>query len=126
MTQMSNWLELELLDAVFNADVGTLPIENVYVKLHIGDPGEDGTGNPAAETDRVEMTAAAAAAGAATNDNAITWTNVSNAETYSAISLWDNSTAGNCLMYGNLTASKAVNAGDTFTIAAGDLDVTFS
>jgi hypothetical protein len=123
---MSNWLELELLDAVFNADVGTLPIENVYVKLHIGDPGEDGTGNAAAETDRVEMTAGAAAAGATTNDNAITWTNVSNAETYSHISLWDNSTAGNCLMYGALSASKAVNAGDTFTIAAGDLDVTFS
>jgi hypothetical protein len=123
---MSNWLELELLDAVFNADVGTLPIENVYVKLHVGDPGEDGTGNAAGHTTRVEMTCGAAASGATSNDAPVSFTSLSTNETISHISLWDHVSAGNCLMYGALTASKAVNSGDTLTFATGEIDITFA
>jgi hypothetical protein len=49
---------------------------------------------------------------------------VAGTETYSHISIWDDPTAGNCLWTGALTASKAVNAGDTFTIATGSLTVS--
>jgi hypothetical protein len=48
----------------------------------------------------------------------IEWTNVSTTETYSHFSLWDNSTAGNCLWTGALSSSAAVTAGDTFQITA--------
>jgi hypothetical protein len=47
------------------------------------------------------------------------WTNVSTTETITHVSVWDASTAGNCLWVGALTASKALNAGDTFTIPSG-------
>lgn len=119
---ISNYLEVELLDAVFNND--SFAVAAVYVKLHTGDPGEAGTSNAATETDRVQATFGAAASGAVANDADIEWTNVAANETISHISLWDNSTAGNCLWTGALTASKTLNAGDNFTIPTGDLDVT--
>jgi len=46
----------------------------------------------------------------------VEWTNVSTTETYSHWSLWDASTAGNCLWTGALASSAAVTAGDTFQI----------
>ena len=119
---ISDYAENKLLDAIFNNV--SFAVANVYVKLHTGDPGEAGTSNAAGNTTRQEMTAGSAASGATTNDNTITWTSVSTSETYHSVSLWDNPTAGNCLWTGPLAATKAVIAGDTFTIAIGDLDVT--
>jgi hypothetical protein len=98
---IANNLENKILDAVFNGV--DLPGQGtVYVKLHTGDPGEDCTGNAASDAD-------------------ITWTNVAATETYSHISIWDAVNAGNPLWYGALTASKAVTAGDTFTIPSASL-----
>lgn len=119
----SDYLENELLDHVFAPAAYTAPT-NIYAKLHLGVPGEDGTGNAAVETTRQEATFGTASAGAIANDAAVEWTSVSTTETYSHISLWDNSTAGNCLGSGALAASKSVTAGDDFTIPIGDLDVT--
>ena len=126
MTAMSNYLENELLDHALGTGSFTAPT-NVYVKLHTGDPGEDGTANAATETTRVITGAFSAASGGTTdNDAAITWSSVSTTETYSHISIWDNLTAGNCLFVGALDSSVAVTAGDDFEIAAGDLDITFA
>jgi len=60
---------------------------------------------------------------AASSADAI-WTSVAAGETYTHISLWDASTAGNCIFTGPLSASKTVNAGDTFTIPSGQLTVS--
>ena len=120
---IANYLEDKLLDLVFNA-TSYAGQATVYVKLHTGDPGEDCTGNAAVNTTREAATFGASSGGAVSNDADVTWTNVSTSETYSHVSLWDASTAGNALWYGALTVSKAVNAGDTFTIATGDLDVS--
>lgn len=120
---ISNYLETALMDAVFNSAA----YDNnggIFVKLHIGDPGEAGTNNAAGETTRKQATNAASAAGVFTSTNDLIWTSVSTAETYSHISLWDNVAAGNCLWVGALTASKLVAVGDTFTIATGSLTVT--
>ena len=118
-----NYAELKMLDAVFNASTtgGGLPTADVWVKLHIGDPGEDATGNAAGETTRKQASFAAAASGSVVSNADLTWTNVASSETLSHISIWDASTAGNALWYGALTSSKAVNAGDTFTIPSGSL-----
>lgn len=120
---IANYLEDKLLDLVFNG-TSYAGQATVYVKLHTGDPGEDCTGNAAGNTTRESATFGASSGGAVSNDADVTWTNVSTSETYSHVSLWDASTAGNALWYGALTASKTVNAGDTFTIATGDLDVS--
>jgi hypothetical protein len=119
---ISNFGENAILDAIFNNVA--LQEGSRFVKLHIGDPGEAGTANAAAETTRKSVTGAAASGGTFTSVNDLTWTNVSTTETYSHISIWDDATAGNCYWTGALTAAKAVNAGDTFTIAAGSLTVS--
>lgn len=98
-------------------------VANVYMKLHVGDPGDAGTASAATETTRQEVTFAAASGDTISNDAQIQWTNVAGTEDYTHFSLWDNSTAGNCLFTGTITAN-AVVAGDTFTIATGDLDIT--
>ena len=113
------------LDAICNASDYTAPT-GFYVKLHLGDPGAAGAGNPAAETTRQSASMAAAASGAITNDADVTWTNVSTTETVSHVSFWSAAAAGTFLGSDDLAVSRALTAGDTFTIATGDLDLSFT
>lgn len=110
---IANYAELKLLDTLGNT---SFAVANSYVKLHLGDPGEDCTGSPAVETTRKLVSWAAAASGSKASSAALTWTNVSTTETYTHWSLWDNLTAGNPLWSGALSSSAAVTAGDTFEI----------
>lgn len=101
--------------------------DEVWVKLHLGDPGAAGTSNPAAETTRQQATfGAGASGGAISNTVAIEWTNVSTTETYTHVSFWSASTAGTFLGSDDLSSSAAVTAGDTFRIPIGDLDLTIT
>lgn len=115
---LSNYLENELLDHIagvtFTAPAGT------WVKLHLGDPGEDCTLNPAVEATRKSVSWAVASGGSmsATGSPVAEWTSVSTTETYSHFSVWDASTAGNALGYGSLSSSVAVTAGDTFQLTS--------
>lgn len=98
-----------------------------YVKLHLGDPGAAGANNAAAETTRQAVTfGAAAALGAISNTVAVEWTNVSTTETYTHVSFWTASVAGTFLGSDDLSSSAPVNAGDTFRIPVGDLDLTLT
>lgn len=94
------------------------------VKLHTGDPGSAGTSNAFGDTTRQAVTFSAASGGAITNSADITWTSVSTTGTISHISFWSATSAGTFLGSDDLAASKGLNAGDNFTIAAGDLDIT--
>lgn len=114
---ISNYAELKILDHATGRAAWTAPT-TVYVKLHLGDPGEDGTSNPAAETTRKSVAWNAASSGSIASSATLTWTNVSTTETYSHWSLWDNLTAGNCIWTGALSSSAAVTAGDTFEITS--------
>lgn len=97
----------------------------VWVKLHTGDPGSAGTTNAATETTRKQVTfGAGAASRTISNTAALTWTAVSTTETYTHISLWTASAAGTFLGRDDLSSSAAMQAGDTFTIPIGDLDLT--
>lgn len=99
----------------------------VWVKLHIGDPGTAGTANPAAETTRKQSTFGSAASGRAISNTAlIEWTNVSTTETYTFVSMWSASTGGTFLGRDDLSSPAAVQAGDTFRIPVGDLDLTLT
>jgi hypothetical protein len=114
---ISNYAELKILDHTTGKAAWTAPT-TVYLKLHTGDPGEDGTANAAAETSRQSVSWDAAASGSIASDATVTWTNVSTTETYSHWSLWDASTSGNPLWSGELSASASVTAGDTFQITS--------
>jgi len=112
---ISNYAENALLDTLGNT---SFVVSSSYVKLHLGDPGEDGTANAAAETSRKLVSWSAASSGSKSSSATLSWTNVSTTETYTHWSLWDASTAGNCLWTGALSSSAAVTAGDTFEITS--------
>lgn len=114
---ISNYAENKILDHLTGTTSWTAP-SAVYIKLHTGDPGEDGTSNAATETTREEATFSAASSGSIATDATVEWTNVSTSETYSHWSAWDNASAGNCLWTGSLSSSASVTAGDTFQITS--------
>ena len=114
---ISNYAELKILEHTTGKTAWTMPT-TVYVKLHTADAGEDGTTAAATNASRQSASWATAASGSIATNATITWTNVSTTETYTHWSLWDASTAGNCLWTGALSTSASVTAGDTFQITS--------
>lgn len=112
---ISNYAENKLLDTLRNQ---SFAVTTAYVKLHTGDPGEDGTSNAATETSRKAVSWSAASSGSMASSATLSWTNVAATETYSHWSMWDASSAGNCLWTGALSANASVTAGDTFEITS--------
>jgi hypothetical protein len=96
----------------------------LYAKCHTGDPGEDGTSNAASHTTRVEVQFGAASNGVISLSNSPSFTSMTAAETISHLSVWDNSTAGNCWGSGALSSSVTVAIGDTLSISAFTLTLT--
>jgi len=114
----------KLLDAAFNAT--SFSVTTPYLKLHTGtNPGPSGATGAATNATRQTVSFGVAASGAIENDVAVTWTSVSTTENYQSFSLWDASTAGNCLWTGTLTGGS-VTAGNDFTIAIGALDLSMT
>ncbi len=111
-----------MLDSLLKNTAYTGPA-TVYAQLHTGDPGANGTANVAGNTTRKLVSWGTASGGVNSNSTDLVWTNVSTTETYAEITLFDAVTTGNYLGSGNITANT-VTAGDTFTIAAGNLTVT--
>jgi len=122
-TGLSSFLADKFLDAVGNATAYSAT--NVYVKLHVGDPGSAGTSNPATETTRKIASFAAASAGVLTSDAALTWTNIAGSEDATFFSVWDNLTAGNFLFSGTISGN-AYTAGDTYVIESGSLTASLT
>ena len=112
---ISNYGELAFLNTLRNSSCA---VAQPYVKLHTGDPGEDGTNNAATESTRKSVSFSAASSGSMASSATVTWTNVSTTETYSHWSLWDASSSGNCLWTGAFSSSASVTAGDTFQITS--------
>jgi hypothetical protein len=99
----------------------------VYVQMHTGDPGTNGTSNVAGNTTRQQATfGSVASGGAISNTASVAWTSVSTTETYRYASLWSASTSGTFLGSSALTQEKSVNSGDNFSIPTGDLDCTIA
>ena len=128
MTDIANYLENAWANSIRGGGNGTTftAPATVYVKLHTGAPGEDGTANAAGNTTRQAITFGAASNGVITSSALVEWTSVSTTETYSHVSLWDHVTAGNCLLVGALSVSKAVTAGDTFQLPSGQVTFTLT
>jgi hypothetical protein len=120
---ISNYYEDKIIDHMLRAQAFTPPA-TVYLALNTADPGETGaseaTGGSYA---RQSITLSASSGGATSNSVAIDFEGMP-AITVTHASLWDASSGGNCLWSGALTASKTLNAGDTFRVPVGDLDIT--
>jgi hypothetical protein len=114
---ISNYAELKILDHTTGKAAWTMPT-TVYVKLHTADPGEAATSSAASETTRKSVSWSSAASGSIVSSATVEWTSVASTEVYTHWSLWDDSTAGNALWIGALSAPASVTAGDTFQITA--------
>jgi len=100
-------------------------VAQVYVKLHVGDPGAAGTASPATETTRKAVSFGAASSGALASDADVSWTNIAGSEDANHFTAWDSLTTGNFLFSGTITANP-YDAGDTYTIDAGNLTASLT
>ena len=122
-TGISAYLANAWLDALGNAT--SFSVSTAYVKLHVGDPGANGTSNAATETTRKSVSFAAASNGALASDADVSWTNIAGSQDATHFTAWDNETAGNFLFSGTITGN-AHTAGDTYTISSAGLTVSLT
>ena len=122
-TGLSAYTANSFLDALGNNT--SFAVASVYVKLHVGDPGANGTSNPAQETTRKSVSFGAANAGAIASDADVTWTNITGSEDATHFTAWDSETTGNFLFSGLITGN-AYTAGDTLTISSGSLTASLT
>lgn len=120
---LSNYLENKLGDTLRNT---SFTVAQAYASLHSADPGETGASEisgGAGPYIRKAVTLSAFSSGASSNSAQLEWTGMP-AVTLTHVGLWDAESAGNFLWGGALAASKIINAGDTFQIPIGDLDLS--
>lgn len=130
MGSLADYLENELLDHVFGVGAFSVP-SNIYVGLSTADPGDDAAGlaEPSGNNyARVQVNAwDEAAARATANTGVITFPQASGAwGTITHFAIFDAASAGNMLAHGALATSKAVVSGNTPSIGAGEIDVSFN
>ena len=120
----TNYGALATLEWVL-AQTPSTPPTQLWIKLHVSDPGPDAANGAAVNTTRVALTWTQAVniltdgrAQAETDAN-VSWPTVPADETYSHISLWDAVTAGNPWYYGPMDAPVAVTTGGAFVFPAG-------
>jgi len=134
MGSFSDYLEDELLDHIFGVGAWSAPA-TVYIALSTADPTDDGSGiaEPSGGAyARVAVTNSGtnwdtSSGGATANKTAFTFpTATASWGTITHFAIFDASTAGNMLMHGVLTTSKAVGNGDTPKFNIGAIDVTLT
>jgi len=122
---MSTYSANNFLNAMFNAT--PFSVAQVYVKLHVGDPGAAGTANPATETSRKAASFALSGSAAVANDVAIEWLLIAGSQDATHFSLWDTvGPAGGNFLGSGLNTAAAYNALDTYQVAIGQLTVALA
>jgi hypothetical protein len=132
MAEMSNYLENALLNATLNGTTYTAPA-TVYVSLWTSNPGDDGSGTEVSTSGTgyartaVSFATASGTSGNVLNDADVTFpTATASWGTVGWIGINDNSTGGNLLYHTALDTAKAIDSGDIFKIATGNLSVTLA
>ena len=128
MSEMSNYLENGLLNAVLRATSYSSPT-TVYVGLYTSNPDEGNTGTEVSGGSyaRKDVTFGAPSNGVCTNSAAVEFAQATGSwGTVSHVGLLDAITSGNLLFYTDITTSKTIESGDIFKIAAGSLSVTLA
>ena len=144
MSAMSDYLENKLVDQIFRAQAFTFP-STLHVGLFTAAPGEAGGGTEVsggsyaraavtaslanfAGTQGAGTTVASSGTGGQTSNNAtITFaTPGASWGTVTHFGIFDAASGGNLLFFGALTIAKTINQGDTVTVPAASLSVTFA
>lgn len=131
MSQMSDFLEAKLLEHVFKATAYSSPT-TVYLGLFTSatDDAAGGTevsGNGYGRQP-IAFAAAQSPGGIIQNSGLVAFPAASPSGwgTITHFAIYDASTNGNRLVYGSLSVSKLINAGDRIEFAIGDISITFA
>lgn len=134
MSALSDHLEQDLLDLVFNKDAFTGPA--TYVALFTSDPTDAGTGTEVTGGSYARVLVYDNASGSpdwtvatvdapgwkVTNDNDITFPTATAAwGSITHFAVFDAVTAGNLLFHGALDETKVIGTDDVFKFSAGQL-----
>ncbi len=127
MAEMSDYLEVALLNATLNGTAFTA-VNDPYVSLHTADPTDAGTGAEVTGGSYARTAASFATAsgtsGLVATDADVTFpTATATWGTVGWIGLWDAASGGNMLYHTALDASKTIDSGDIFKITTGNLTV---
>ena len=130
MAEMSNYLENALINATLRNTTYT-SVATVYVSLWTSDPTDAGSGTEVSTSGtsyaRTAVTFGAPANGVTTNNADVTFpTATASWGTVGWIGINDAATSGNLLYHTALDTAKAIDSGDIFKIATGNLSVTLS
>jgi hypothetical protein len=130
MAGFSDYLEDKVLKHVFGGSAYTAP-GTLYAALYTVAPTDTGGGTEVSGGGYVRQSSAFTVSGTnpttASNTAAVEYpTATANYGTVVAVGIFDASSSGNLLAYGNLTASKVVSTGDVFRFNTGDLDITLA
>jgi hypothetical protein len=126
MGSLSDYLELELLDHIFNASY--TPVAAIYIGLGTGGSDTGLTGEPSGNNyNRKAITFGAATARGITQNALVTFDQASGSwGTLTHYGIFDQSTAGNMLAWGQLSASKSVVSGNTPSIASSEVVISIN
>ena len=126
MSSKSDYLENVVINH-FLRNTSTAPTANVYAALYTSAPTDAGGGTEVSGGSyaRVAITFSAASGGATSNSGAVTFPTATGSwGTVVAFGVFDASSGGNLLYWGNLTANKTIASGDIASFATGELDIT--
>jgi hypothetical protein len=128
MAEMSNFLENALINATLRNTTYT-SVATVYVSLWTSDPTDAGSGTEVSGGSyaRTSVTFAAPSNGVTTNNADVTFpTATASWGTVGWIGINDAASSGNLLYHTALDTAKAIDSGDIFKIASGNLSVTLA
>lgn len=126
MAAMSDYLRTEFLDHLGGS--GYTSVATVYLGMFTTPVSADGSGTEVSGGSyaRQSLTFAAASSGSITTSAAASFAplHTGSAQTLFGWGIFDASTAGNLLFYGQLASPYTVPASNTFTLAAGELTIS--
>jgi hypothetical protein len=130
MAALSDYAEKLLLDWAMTTGSATRPTA-WYVALYTAAPSDSGGGTEVStggySRQAVTFDAATSPGGTTSNTGTVSFTaSGANFGTITHIGIFDNSSGGNLLWHGAMTASKTVNDGDTLEFSIGNFDLTLA
>jgi hypothetical protein len=128
MSALSDYSEKLLLDWLMTTGSATRPTA-WYIALYTAAPSDSGGGTEVSGSgysrQSASFSAASSPGGTTSNSNTISFTASGGSwGTVTHIGIFDNSSGGNLIWHGGLTASKIVGDGDTLEFAIGNIDLT--
>ena len=132
MSALSAYLENKIADHILGNTVFTTP-GTVYLALFTAAPTESGggtevTGGSYARLAITNNSTNWPAASGGLKSNGVALTLVTATATWGTVTHWalfDAASGGNMLFFGAVSPSKLIESGDSFSVAIGELDLTF-